>query len=186
MVFLIDDWKRTHMHTFIHRRAKDWNKEALYLSYQRLFVHVLACRWIIYVDTRACKHTHIHTNTHIRTKAQTQEQVTLFDCWWCWHGLLCCAFVLLVTQLCMRVCLSVCVCVLCLLLSLWRDVESPGAWWWMGVLSPVRSSSLCCLYAACSPIIPQVLHVWCVWHELKNLGQIWSCAIHVYEHHVNT
>lgn len=50
---LIDNWKSTYLHAFIHTRAQDSNKEAPYLSYQRHFVHVPACRWIIYGDTSA-------------------------------------------------------------------------------------------------------------------------------------
>lgn len=50
---LIDNWKSTYLHTYIHTRAQDSNKEAPYLSYQRHFVHVPACRWIIYGDTSA-------------------------------------------------------------------------------------------------------------------------------------
>ena len=48
-----------------------------------------------------------------------------------------------------QLCACMCECALCWLLSLWRDVESPGAWWWMGVLSLVRSSCLCAVFLRC-------------------------------------
>ncbi len=83
------------------------------------------------------KHTHMHTHTCTRTSNRLLVVLT-------W-AVVCCAFVLTVTQLC--VCVCVCVCVHALLSRLlWSDEESPGAWWWMGVLSLVRSSCLCAVF----------------------------------------
>lgn len=139
--FLKDDWKNTPKHTFIH--IQDWNKEAPYLSYQRHLVHVLPCRWIIYVDTSAYSHT---TQVIGGGDADTGP-----------------LYAVLFVTLCERA--------LCWLLSLWRDVESPRAWWWMGVLSPVRSS---CLYSVFMLHVLLLYHKRCVCVCVSNLHAEWA------------
>lgn len=121
MVCLKDDWKNTHMHTFRHTQAKDWNKETPYLSCQRHFVHVLACRWIIYVDTSA--YTHTSNRLVVVVVVLTRPVV-------------CCAF-------CTRMC--VCVCVTAVTVEGCR--VSKGTVMNESVVTSQVQLPLCCLYA---------------------------------------
>lgn len=109
-LFIPDNCIRTHTHTFIHTQPKDWNKEAHYLCFQRCFLHGLACKWIIYVASRAGVHTDTHTHTHADTHTcmDTKGELTLSE--WCgfWHEFSCgCDLYIMYMWMC--VCVRACV-----------------------------------------------------------------------------
>lgn len=69
------------------------------------------------------------------------------------------------------------VCVLCWLLSLWSDVESPRLRWWMGVLSRVRSS---CVFFAVFPLrVSFSHHRRCMLSERRDAARARSRCWHV-------
>lgn len=99
----------------------------------------------------------MYTTTHIHSHASWNKDALIGatgdTCFMCSHADESCTYIHTTKRWylywfgsCRHGLLCICVTsrsVQCWLLSVWRDVESLGACWWMGVLSLVRSSCLC-------------------------------------------
>lgn len=133
-VSLFDRWLGELTLARIHTRAKDRNKEAPYLSYQRHMVNVLACGWIIYVDTS----THIHIHTHKKWDGGDDADTGCYALYAC--------------ALC-GTSAYVCLCIL----SLWKDAESQGPEEEWKCCHKSCTAAFVWRYALC---LPRTRHAW--------------------------